>query len=343
MTTAVIVDIIRTPSGKGKPGGALSGVHPAALLAQTLTALVARNGLDTPWSDRRHRRLCRADRRPVAEQSRAPRCSRPASRRACRGTTVDRPVQGQASRRPTSAAQGVIAGAYDIAIACGVGVDEPGCRSGRRGRAATRSSRSARVTPRALANQGIGAELIASRWKLDREALDAYSARSHARSRRDRRKRWLRQRDHRCPAARRRHPTPPMRPCGAANHCRGSLRAEARLLHRGVRRALPRDHLAGHRGKLIAAHRRRLRGAHQERGEGGRARLKSALRASFPHLRGVGSDQLLMLTGGHPGHTEGAARSGLSIDAIDPTSVNEAFGAGPAGPGLRNSRRSGQS
>ena len=51
MTTAVIVDIIRTPSGKGKPGGALSGVHPAALLAQTLTALVERNGLDTALVD----------------------------------------------------------------------------------------------------------------------------------------------------------------------------------------------------------------------------------------------------------------------------------------------------
>ncbi|MGH3211483.1 MAG: hypothetical protein ACRDNO_27375 [Trebonia sp.] len=45
MTTAVIVDIVRTASGKGKPGGALSGVHPADLLAQTLTALVERNGL----------------------------------------------------------------------------------------------------------------------------------------------------------------------------------------------------------------------------------------------------------------------------------------------------------
>jgi acetyl-CoA acyltransferase len=51
MTEAVIVDIIRTPSGKGKPGGALSGVHPAALLAQTLTALVERNGLDTALVD----------------------------------------------------------------------------------------------------------------------------------------------------------------------------------------------------------------------------------------------------------------------------------------------------
>ena len=45
MVTAVIVDVIRTPSGTGKPGGALSGLHPAALLAQALTALIERGGL----------------------------------------------------------------------------------------------------------------------------------------------------------------------------------------------------------------------------------------------------------------------------------------------------------
>jgi acetyl-CoA acyltransferase len=32
---AVIVDAVRSPMGKGRPGGALSGVHPVALLAQT--------------------------------------------------------------------------------------------------------------------------------------------------------------------------------------------------------------------------------------------------------------------------------------------------------------------
>ena len=35
MTTAVIVDAVRTASGRGKPGGALSGVHPVDLLALT--------------------------------------------------------------------------------------------------------------------------------------------------------------------------------------------------------------------------------------------------------------------------------------------------------------------
>ena len=39
MTNAVIVDIVRTASGKGKPGGALSEVHPVDLLATVLRAL----------------------------------------------------------------------------------------------------------------------------------------------------------------------------------------------------------------------------------------------------------------------------------------------------------------
>ncbi len=45
-TEAVIVDAVRTPLGRGKPGGALSGVHPADLLAGVLAELVNRTGLD---------------------------------------------------------------------------------------------------------------------------------------------------------------------------------------------------------------------------------------------------------------------------------------------------------
>jgi len=47
MPEAVIVDVVRTPIGRGKPVvGDLSGVHPVALLAETYKALVERNGLD---------------------------------------------------------------------------------------------------------------------------------------------------------------------------------------------------------------------------------------------------------------------------------------------------------
>jgi acetyl-CoA acyltransferase len=46
MRSAVIVDAVRTASGKGKPGGALSGTHPVELYANVLAALVVRTGLD---------------------------------------------------------------------------------------------------------------------------------------------------------------------------------------------------------------------------------------------------------------------------------------------------------
>jgi acetyl-CoA acyltransferase len=46
MQQAVIVDAVRTPMGRGKPGGALSGLHPAQLLAAVLKALIERNRLD---------------------------------------------------------------------------------------------------------------------------------------------------------------------------------------------------------------------------------------------------------------------------------------------------------
>ena len=50
--TAVIVDAIRSPLAKGKPardgraGGALSSIHPAALLGQVLLRLFERTGVD---------------------------------------------------------------------------------------------------------------------------------------------------------------------------------------------------------------------------------------------------------------------------------------------------------
>ena len=48
MTTrrAVIVDVVRSPFGKGKAGGALDGLHPVDLYAQILQGLVARTAID---------------------------------------------------------------------------------------------------------------------------------------------------------------------------------------------------------------------------------------------------------------------------------------------------------
>src|SRR5213080_5028065 len=118
MTSAVIVDIVRTASGKGKPGGALSEVHPAALLAQTVAALLARTGLDPALVDD----VIAGCTGQVGDQS--VNIARTALLAAglpesVPGTTVDRQC-GSSQQSAHFAAQGVLAGAYDAVIACGV-------------------------------------------------------------------------------------------------------------------------------------------------------------------------------------------------------------------------------
>ncbi|QLJ04024.1 thiolase family protein [Streptomyces sp. NEAU-sy36] len=180
MTSAVIVDAIRTPSGRGKPGGRLSGLHPAALLSHTLAALVERTGIDPALVDD----VIGGCVGQVGEQ--AANITRSAVLGAgfpkhVPATTVDRQC-GSSQQAAHFAAQGVLAGAYDIAIACGV---ESMSRVPMGSAALDRDPFGPAVAaryPEGLVGQGISAELIAARWKLDRETLDAYSVRSHARA-----------------------------------------------------------------------------------------------------------------------------------------------------------------
>src|SRR4051812_38400138 len=51
MPDAYLVDLVRTPSGKGKPGGALSDVHPVEPLAVGLRGLIERNALTPSFLD----------------------------------------------------------------------------------------------------------------------------------------------------------------------------------------------------------------------------------------------------------------------------------------------------
>lgn len=51
MRDAVIVEAVRTPVGKGKPSGALHGVHPADLFAHSLREVVRRSGIDPELID----------------------------------------------------------------------------------------------------------------------------------------------------------------------------------------------------------------------------------------------------------------------------------------------------
>ncbi|WP_433527081.1 thiolase family protein [Nocardia pseudovaccinii] len=177
MTSAVIVDVVRTPSGKGKPGGGLSDVHPATLLADVLRTLVQRNGLDPVLVDD----VIGGCVTQSGEQ--AFNISRTAVLAAgfpesVPATTVDRQC-GSSQQAAHFAAQGVIAGAYDIAIACGVeSMSRVPMFSNAQGKDANRGPLAHRF-PEGLIGQGISAEIITRRWKLDRETLDAFAARSH--------------------------------------------------------------------------------------------------------------------------------------------------------------------
>src|SRR6195952_481551 len=116
MPTAVIVDVVRTPLGKRN--GRLKDWHPVDLAAETLRALEQRNGLDPAMVDD----VIMGCVMQVGEQ--AANIARNAILAAgwpesVPGTTVDRQC-GSSQQAAHFAAQGVMAGAYDIVIAAGV-------------------------------------------------------------------------------------------------------------------------------------------------------------------------------------------------------------------------------
>ncbi|CAM3782203.1 acetyl-CoA C-acyltransferase [Smaragdicoccus niigatensis] len=179
-SSAVIVDAVRTPLAKGKPGGAYSEIHPVDLHAHVLAALVDRTGIDPAVVDD----VISGAVGQIGEQS--GNTARWALLGAgfpesVPGVTVDRQC-GSSQQALHFAAQGVIAGAYDVAIASGIesmsripigsqfqGKDFAGSKVGSR-------------YERGLVPQGVSAELIANRWDLSRASLDEFSAESHQRA-----------------------------------------------------------------------------------------------------------------------------------------------------------------
>src|SRR5580693_6660537 len=177
MRSAVIVDAVRTASGKGKPGGALSGTHPVELLASVLSALAERTGLDPVRIDD----VITGCVAQVGEQSLniarqgVLAAGWPVSVPA---TSIDRQC-GSSQQAAHFAAQGVIAGAYDIVVACGVeSMSRIPMGTAGIGQDPFGPSVADRFAPGLIA-QGYSAELIAAKWGLTRDELDEFSARSH--------------------------------------------------------------------------------------------------------------------------------------------------------------------
>jgi len=184
MDAAVIVDAVRTPMGRGKPGGALSSVHPAELLATLFKALVARNDLDPGMVED----VIIGCVNQVGEQSTTPgRVGWLAAGfpQHVPATTIDRKC-GSSQQAIHFAAQGVMAGVYDIVVAGGVeSMSQMPLGSALLGRDGYGPAFARRYTP-GLVPQGIAAELVAAKWGFGRGELDEYAAASHRRAARAR-------------------------------------------------------------------------------------------------------------------------------------------------------------
>ena len=178
--SAFIVDIVRSPFAKGRAGGGLSAMHPVDLLAQVLQALIARTGIDSAQVDD----VIAGCVSQVGEQ--AGNIARHAWLAAgmadsTPGTTLDRKC-GSAQQAIDFAAQAVMSGNADVVVAAGVEMMSliP-MKFNRQGRDELGPMFRARYHE-GLVSQGISAELIAARFGLTRESLDALSLRSHQRA-----------------------------------------------------------------------------------------------------------------------------------------------------------------
>jgi acetyl-CoA acyltransferase len=234
------------------------------------------------------------------------------------GTTVDRQC-GSSQQAIHFAAQGVMAGAYDLVVAAGVEsmtrvpmgssiVNGPGKPFGPR--VMQRYQPAGGLVP-----QGIAAELIAERWGLTREELDAYSLESHRRA-------------GRAVAERRfRREIVPVTVEGR----RGKEQWRA---DEGIRRETSLAALAALKpafkpdGKVTAGNSSQISdgaAAVLVASEQRAAALRLRARARFVAFGVVGVDPVTMLTGPIPATTKVLERAGLRLDDVDVVEVNEAF------------------
>jgi acetyl-CoA acyltransferase len=311
MPTAVIVDAVRTPLGRRN--GRLSGWHPVDLAAHVLDTLVVRHDLDPAVVDD----VIMGCVSQVGEQ--ALNIGRNALLAAgfpdtVPGTTVDRQC-GSSQQALHFAAQGVIAGAYDVVIAAGVesmsrvpmgssvlGADPFGSRM---------VTRYPELVP-----QGISAELIAEKWALTREELDEYALGSQQRAARA------------TAEARFDREMVPV-PVTVDGDRRGVMTEDE-----GIRPDTTPARLAALKpafkadGVVTAGNSSQISdgaAAVLVTSEEAAARLGLTPRARVRAFAVAGADPILMLTAPIPATGRVLERAGLALDAVDRIEINEAF------------------
>lgn len=173
MREVVIVDAVRTAVGRRK--GTFSKTHPVDILVPVLKQLVERNGIE-PGDVEDVVTGCVT---MTGEQG--GNIGRQAVLAA--GFPVEVPsfslnrMCGSSQQAIHNAAQAILAGDHDIAIACGVENMTRVQMGSDMGRFSRDLTRKYNIVP-----QGISAEMIAKKWNLSREELDEFSLQSHQRA-----------------------------------------------------------------------------------------------------------------------------------------------------------------
>jgi len=312
MPEAYIVEAVRTPVGKKK--GGLADVHPADLGAHILTALVERSGID-PAVVEDVVFGCLDTIGPQAGDI-ARTCWLAAGYpEEVPGTTIDRQC-GSSQQALHFAAQGVMSGTQDVVIAGGVqnmskipigsaftaaqaiGVEDTDPFSGSTGWVKRYGDQP--VT------QFHGAEMIAEKWDLSREDLEAFALESHRRA---------------------------IQAIDEGRFDREIVAYDSVTTDEGPRRGSTPEKLAElpvlmPGGRLTAA-------VASQISDGAAALLvvsEKALkehnltpRARVHHMSVRGADPILMLTGPIPATRYALDKSGMSLDDIDLVEINEAF------------------
>jgi acetyl-CoA acyltransferase len=310
---AVIIDAVRTPLGRRD--GMLKAWHPVDLLGFTLKRLVTRNKLDPARIDD----VIAGCVGQVGEQ--AFNVGRNAVLAAgfpesVPGTTVDRQC-GSSQQAIHFAAQGVIAGSYDIAIGCGVEsmTRVPMGASAVNGPGKPFGPAMMKRYNNVHFNQGISAEMLAERYKLGRECLDQYSLESHRRAARATLEGWF---------CREILPLPVETEQGTVNVSRDQgIRADTTLEKMATLKTVFKAD-----GVVTAANSSQITdGAAavliMERGVA--EKLGYRPMARFVEFALAAEDPVLMLGAPIPATRKIMERSGLKLEDMDRIEINEAF------------------
>jgi acetyl-CoA C-acetyltransferase len=313
MNQAFVVGAVRSAVGRRR--GALSGVHPADLGAAVLRELVSRSGVDPEtiddvlWG-------CVGQVGPQASNIGRITVLSAGLPEHVPATTIDRQC-GSSQQALHFAAQAVMSGTQDLVVAGGVEVmsqvpiASPTLIGLEKGMAHPRGGAgwAERYGDQEI-SQFRGAELIAEKWGLSRETMEAYALESHARA---------------------------LRSAAAGDFDREVVEVAGLTRDEGPRADTTAEKLAGldalsEGGRLTAA-------LASQVSDGAAALLVASERAVERHgltplarvhtMSVVGSDPVLMLTGPIPATEALLERSGVPLEAIGSFEVNEAFASVP--------------